>query len=98
MSEDLVGWIAALFALLGSGLLAMNSLRWSRWAYFTGAMHLLVQNIGFTLTSVYGVYGWFRSDLGTHRVSRFKRWLSSALISAQVIELGWAAARMPRTR
>jgi len=113
MDDNIVGWIAALFALLGSGLLAMNSVRWSRWgfvaflasnslwiswAFSTGAMHVLMQNIGFTLTSSYGAYRWFRSDLRTRRLSRFPKWLSSVRISFQVIRLRWAASRMPRAR
>lgn len=110
MIENVVGWIAAWFALLGSGLLAMNSVRWSRWgfvaflasnslwitwAFYTGATHVLMQNIGFTLTSSYGVYRWLRSDLGNRGLSRFQKCLSSVQITFQVIRLRWAASRMP---
>lgn len=113
MNENIVGWIAALFALLGSGLLAMNSSRWSRWGFvaflasnslwitwaiYTSAMHVLIQNIGFTLTSSYGVYRWFRSDVRLRRSSRFKQWAFSAWITVQVIWLRWSAGRVARTR
>ena len=75
MNEDLVGWCAALTAMTGAGLLAMRSHRWSKWGFvaflesnvlwitwaiYTGTTHLLVQNLGFTVTSVIGIVNWFR--------------------------------------
>ena len=113
MNENIVGWIAACFALLGSGLLAMNSGRWSRWGFVAflasnsfwiswalhaDAMHILTQNIGFTLMSSYGVYKWFRRDAGDGRRSRFEHLLRDALISFQVIRMRYVAARLPKSR
>ena len=70
---DYIGWVACLTALLGSALLATNRdvSRWGFVAYLvsnaawilvalaTSQTHLLVQQIGFTATSAYGVYRWF---------------------------------------
>ena len=75
MNEDLIGWFAALTAMTGSGLLALRSHRWSKWGFvaflvsnllwitwaiYAGATHLLVQNLGFTVTSVVGIVNWFQ--------------------------------------
>ena len=78
MNQDLVGWLGALTAMIGAGLFAMRSGRWSKWGFvaflasnllwiawaiYTGATHLLVQNLGFTVTSVIGIINWFRRPL-----------------------------------
>lgn len=69
---ELMEWVAAGLGLLGAGLLATNS-RWSAygWLAFLGsnvrwityaqqlaAWGLLAQQVGFTATSVLGVWRW----------------------------------------
>ena len=69
---DLVGWFGAVTALLGTGLLCVNrsfsgwgfvaylasNLAWIGFALHVQAWHILVQQVGFTATSLIGIYCW----------------------------------------
>jgi hypothetical protein len=71
-----LGWIACGFALAGSLLLAvrcrvsawgwvgflLSNLAWIAYAIATGTWNLLAQNLGFTVTSLIGIYR-HRADL-----------------------------------
>lgn len=68
-----VEWIACAFGLAGALLLAINgryarygwvlfiasNAGWIAYGYMTGAMGLVVQQIGFSITSALGIYQWF---------------------------------------
>lgn len=69
-----IEWTGALLGLLGAALLA-SKMSWSKFGFVAylvsnvcwivyavkhGAYGLLVMQIGFTITSVIGIYRWFR--------------------------------------
>lgn len=78
---DAIGWLAAIAGLLGAYLLAQNN-KSSKWGfvmflvsncfwfvfgYYTHAYSLVVQQIGFTVTSCIGIRTWFnlkRTEIG----------------------------------
>lgn len=69
-----VEWGGAATGLLGAGLLALNHPSWSRWGFVaflasnmmwisfgvaTSAWGLVAMQVGFTATSLVGIYRWF---------------------------------------
>lgn len=99
MTQSLVGWCASVVALLGAALVAMRSPVWSKWGFVAflasnllwiswgvhhGVWELVIQNVGFFVTSVSGILTWFGllPRLRGHRVVTLscrlhRRWLVS---------------------
>lgn len=72
---DILQWTGCIFGLTGAFLLALNNrlsgygfylflisnAAWIAFAMLTSVQALSVQNIGFTLTSLLGIYRWRKS-------------------------------------
>lgn len=113
MYESTLAWCATFTAFVGSALLAFNSSKWSKWGFVAflvsnslwiawaanaNAVPLLAQNIGFTATSVYGVWKWFRTGRKSAKRNWFERQLSALQIAFSVMQLRLFYARVPRSR
>lgn len=73
MMTGWIEWIACALGLTGALLLAINgryarygwlffiasNVGWIAYGYMTGAIGLIVQQIGFSVTSALGIYQWF---------------------------------------
>lgn len=83
MTNEMVAWIGCLTALTGSALLALN-LKVSAWgwlaylisngawivfALYTSNTALLVQTLGFTMTSIIGCWRWIPPLLNAEKAS-----------------------------
>jgi hypothetical protein len=81
---NLLQWAGCIFGLSGAFLLALNNrfsgygfylflvsnAAWIAFAMLTSVQALSVQNIGFTLTSLIGIYRWRKSVVQTNLESR----------------------------
>jgi nicotinamide riboside transporter PnuC len=81
---DVLQWAGCIFGLTGAFLLALNNrysgygfylflisnAAWIAFAMLTSVQALSVQNIGFTLTSLLGIYRWRKSVVESKAESR----------------------------